>query len=362
MTTGFQETISHIKSLQPELEAGDERSVEIFVILPLLKRLDWNTEDPKQIYPQFSPSAGRDRVDYSLQINGQNQVFIEVKQWNANLGESHEAQLRDYCNERRTKTDGKEPKLAVLTNGRQWRLYIPPSKDHPELKRFLALDITIDNDELDEVELYLRKFLEYDKIKVMKRTPNAAHALWRKHIEDEAVLERLREAWKKLIHSRKAQEKVLSSLAQHYDIQIQPEHIKTFLDSSDALFNEVSGKTANGMSLLPRPKGFTFCVKGEETGETVTFQTRSWTRYAHALAQLMYRRHPNVFASKVLAIPKSRFIESSDKPSTADEDWRIEDSNIYFRSPWNAESLMSLGFEMLKIFGYSDENIDIHYS
>ena len=140
MSTNFEECIAKITSSASILNDLDERAVELGVVLPLLRCAGWDTEDLTQIYPQKPVSESRrDKVDYDLQIDGASRVFLEVKRWRYDLGNAEEDQLRDYC------LEGK-PSLAVLTNGRHWRLYLPPLKPksgkNSDLRQFLGLDIT----------------------------------------------------------------------------------------------------------------------------------------------------------------------------------------------------------------------------
>ena len=127
MTTAFQDELLEIQSQISELEGGEEETTKASAIEPLLNFFGWKTSRATEVARQYRITNDKnDKVDYALQIGGEPRVFIEAKKWNAKL-EGHEEQLRDYCN-----AAGKGiPKLAFLTNGRQWRLYLPPVKDHP---------------------------------------------------------------------------------------------------------------------------------------------------------------------------------------------------------------------------------------
>ena len=162
MTKTFEEQLAKINGQASVLENLDERAVEVGVILPLLKQLGWDTEDLRQIYPQKpvqGAGPGTNKVDYDLQVAGASRVFIEVKRWRHDLTDEDEIQLRDYC------LTGK-PSLAALTNGRQWRLYLPPLRTRrrgqdPELRLFHMLDVS---DQPEVVEASLKEFLAQDKM------------------------------------------------------------------------------------------------------------------------------------------------------------------------------------------------------
>ena len=126
MTDTFEATLARIVSQKAIFEQRDERAVEIFVVLPLLRQVGWNTEDVLEIYPQHGLSDGS-RVDYDLQIEGESRILIEVKSWGRKLNDGHEQQLARYC--RLAK-----PSLAILTNGCNWRLYYltPTQREGPK--------------------------------------------------------------------------------------------------------------------------------------------------------------------------------------------------------------------------------------
>ena len=353
MTTVFQEALLEIGGITSLLENRPELVTRTKVIDRVLGKVGWDISSTEvdQEYPIPIEDEKDSALDYALRIDGQNRVFIEAKKWGRNL-DPHEAQLFKYCNA----VGEEKPKLAILTNGRLWRLYIPPSKDHPELRRFLDLDVT--THELDEVERHFRKFLSHDSIKSMKRTPSIAYKLWNDRVKDESVMKALTDAWDKLTRNRREQVALLKRFVSSRDkIQAEEEHIRRFLDSSNALFNEASVR--QGSRFMPKPRGFTFSPEGEGTADTITFKPKSWNRYAHGLAELMYRRHPDKFVEDASAIPRNRFINYSNDSGDERNGLRIEDSNVYFQPFGRAEDLKNLGFAMLKTFGYPEDSITI---
>ena len=192
----------------------------------------------------------------------------------------------------------------------------------------------------------------------MKRAPTAAQNLWNDRVKDETVMKALTDAWDKLTRNRREQVALLKRFVSSRDkIQAEEEHIRRFLDSSNALFNEASVR--QGPRFMPKPRGFTFSPEDEGTAETITFERKSWNRYAHGLAELMYRRHPDRFVEGASAIPRNRFINYSNDSGDERNGLRIEDSNVYFQPFGHAEGLKSLGFDILKLFGHSEDSITI---
>ncbi len=146
MSSNFAEVLTKIKSQQDSLEVLDERAVELGVVIPLLRQLGWDTDDVREIYPQkllygAATWEGRGKVDYALQTGGKCLVLMEVKRWSTALNDKHEDQLAEYC---RLQESG--PILAVLTNGRHWKFFLPPLRSgntfrYTAIRKFLDIDI-----------------------------------------------------------------------------------------------------------------------------------------------------------------------------------------------------------------------------
>ena len=124
----------------------DESATKQGVVLRLLSLAGWDTFDISQVVPEYT--VGTRRVDYVLWPGSPNAVFIEVKRLGENL-ERHQQQLLEYCFQEGVK-------LAVLTNGRTWWLYLPLQAGNWEQRRFLTIDL-----EVQEPNFVERCFLEY---------------------------------------------------------------------------------------------------------------------------------------------------------------------------------------------------------
>ena len=124
----------------------DESATKQGVVLKLLSLAGWDTFDITQVVPEYT--VGSRRVDYVLRPGSPNRVFIEVKRPSENL-ERHQQQLLEYCFQVGVK-------LAVLTNGRTWWLYLPLQAGNWEQRRFLIIDL-----EVQEPDVVEREFLRY---------------------------------------------------------------------------------------------------------------------------------------------------------------------------------------------------------
>ena len=129
ISSEFLKFVSSVKSRLGSYPS--EESVSVQIVLPVLGHLGWDTHSPDYVCPQYP--LDRRKVDYGLKISkgsGEGlRCIIEVKA-EGNLDADH--QLFQYA------FLAGAP-LAVLTDGRHWRFYLPmvPGKFEERLVRTL---------------------------------------------------------------------------------------------------------------------------------------------------------------------------------------------------------------------------------
>ena len=124
----------------------DESAAKQGVVLRLLSLVGWDTFDVLEVVPEYT--VGNRHVDYALKPGSPNPAFIEVKRPSENL-DRHQHQLLEYCFQEGVR-------LAALTNGRTWWLYLPLQAGGWEQRRFLTIDL-----EADEPAVVEQGFLDY---------------------------------------------------------------------------------------------------------------------------------------------------------------------------------------------------------
>ena len=292
MPKTFEETLSNIK--RKNLGTLVEEAIKQTVILPLLNRVGWETEDDDEVKPEHP--TGKGLVDYALRIGNANRVFVEAKAGGVDL-KNCESQIEDYC--RVTK-----PSLAVLTNGRQWWLYLPPTKGkNARIRRFLEFDIT--DDGLGKVEENFRQFLARDRMsskQSVNQTVGNAHSLLRERIDDAVVMQGLTEAWNELATDEQTLEFVVAKLAERREIQAKETQFKQFLHSKKPSVNTVT--EAKKPISFPKPAKFTFKAgDGQPVVRTVP-KNKGWNELLVGVCELMLERRPEAFNKVVLEMPK----------------------------------------------------------
>ncbi|HDD53148.1 MAG TPA: hypothetical protein ENF32_03675 [Thermosulfidibacter takaii] len=164
----------------------DEASTKQTIVLPVLQSLGWGIFDPEEVCPEFS--VGNRKVDYCLKLNGQSEVFIEVKRVTEDL-DDHQEQLLEYAFRQGIA-------LASLTNGVTWHFYLPMKKGSWTERKFYTIDLL--TQEPEEVADRFRKILSKEQVE-SGLSVKYAEEIYKGKLKEEAILEALPKAWNTII-------------------------------------------------------------------------------------------------------------------------------------------------------------------
>ena len=152
------QTISDIIECKQTIENHkfDEIATKQYVVLPILRSLDWQDDNlyTLEVFPE--KRVGDGKVDYALQQDQTSLVFIECKRWGTSI-ERYQAQICQYAFQA-----GIE--IAVITNGRIWDFYLPNLTSTPERRVipwedriFCSIDLEIQQEAVSDFQKYLSK-------------------------------------------------------------------------------------------------------------------------------------------------------------------------------------------------------------
>ena len=344
MSNTFEATLADILRNESTFESLDERAVEIGVLLPLLRQLGWNTDNVSEIYPQRGLSDGS-KVDYDLQIDGDSRILIEVKRWGHILNDEDESQLAGYC--RLAK-----PKLAVLTSGRSWRLYLPPNKGKATpLKRFGEIHIT--STQPAKVASDFWQFLSRSGMVDFKPTLAAACELHRQSESYQKFKKTLINAWNQLASDTDMLAKFVMDFTENKGIPTSQENIVRFLESTDEpLVNEINTTASS------HKKPASFTLPASPTGKNkrafpMVGKPKGWNSLLLAICELMQKRHPDSFRQKILSMT-DRFAESEHSKFSIS----VCDVGIYTK--WgNSREIRSTCCDIVATFDYPKDSLEI---
>lgn len=185
MKDKLRNTVLNIRGSR-DLLIADEASVKTGVVLQLLQNLGWNPFDISEVTPEYT--VGARRVDFSLRLLGTNKVFVEVKRASESL-EPHQEQLLTY-----SFTEG--VKLAVLTNGFTWWLYLPLSEGSWEQRRFYGLDLK--EQDPNDVAARFEDFLSKERV-ASGEAINSAEHIYRSQRTKVVLRDSIPKAWNKIL-------------------------------------------------------------------------------------------------------------------------------------------------------------------
>ncbi len=182
------ELLARIKEQSAKSRSFNEDQTKLAFVLPILRRLGWDTEDVDEVHPEFS--VEHRRVDYALVLNGRPAVFIEAKRPSEDLdNKSYEEQLLDYSFRQTVE-------LAVLTNGLSWSFYLPREGDDWRSRKFYTIDI-IEQDEIDassRLTELLSKANTYSG-----KALESAKRIFKGKVRKDAIRDTLPDAWNKIV-------------------------------------------------------------------------------------------------------------------------------------------------------------------
>ncbi len=339
----------------------DEARARAEAIDPILERLGWDrfSEDFKR---EFSVSSGR--VDYALFVRGKPEAFIEAKRPSEDL-DPHQRQLLTY-----SALHG--VRLAALTNGLRWWLYLPLQVGNFEARRFCQLHIC--NQDVSEVCDLLIEFLSRENVYSGAAVKNAEARLAQLQ-EAKKVDNALPQAWEDLIAGPDDMlvELINEKLKGLCGVEAEPERIKGFLSGLGKWVQEkaeskskfsaprqenlsarnpsAAPDISNNVNRRKKPRttivGFTFC--GQE------FSVRSGTEALITLAEEIYRRHGPEF-DRVRTL-SGWYSDADQHPKQAPV--QISGSGWYVYTNISTKNKKAKCRELVSLFKYHEEDLII---
>jgi hypothetical protein len=184
MVDQLNETIKQIK--ERDFSQASERAIEQSIILKVLSNLGWDTFNDQEVFPQYM--IDNKKVDYSLRINGQNKVFIEVKKTSEEL-ERHQEQLLNYAFRSGIK-------IAILTNGIDWWFYLPLLEVHWKQRKFYSINLKSQKE--DEIAYRFVDFLSKNNM-LSDKAIEIANQYHSSNLKREIVMKSIPIAWNSII-------------------------------------------------------------------------------------------------------------------------------------------------------------------
>jgi predicted type IV restriction endonuclease len=344
----LQSLINQLKARS--LTTMGEEATKQGVILPILTRLGWDSQNTDEVYPEYGVGGGN--VDYCLRLGDQDRVFIECKKPMEDLDDQeHQEQFLRYAFE-----SGVD--LAVLTNGISWWFYLPREKSHWQQRKFFAVDLV--QMKVGDVSSNLIAFLSKDNVS-SGNAEKTAQSLYKKGREENAIKSFLPRAWNKTIAD--ADESLIDLIAS------ATERLSGTRPSNDSVGRFIA-ENQNGLSLaeqveaqrpLRSTKGPSAESKYQPTGYTgkqiasfsldgKSYQPSSWRDMLVKICELTFQSNPQGFEKVSSLRGKKRFYFSANANALTSAA-KVKGSKFFVETNLSANSIVKLSTEILSLAG-----------
>ena len=331
---------------------SSEEATKQGVILPILAQLGWDRDNIQEVIPEYSVGSGR--VDYCLKTVGQS-VFLEVKRANEAL-ERHQEQLLDYAFRQGVK-------LAILTNGLLWWFYLPLSEGSWEQRKFFTVDI--EQQKVSVATAHFMQFLHKEAV-LSGSAVKEAEKMRASKQRDSIIQKTIPKAWKQLCEEPDEMllelfaDKVESLCGHTPDLQILAEYLAKQLGTETIITQPSTRKSGPKKIPINLRAGYTgkspiaYKLEGER------FSVRTFKDILLGLCDTLYKKHEKDF-ERVFVLKGRRREHFSRDYKNMIYPKEIADSGIYIETNLSANSVMQRCYQLLELFGYHKNVLDIEF-
>jgi len=339
----------------------NEEAAKFRIIVPVLGDLGWdvhNREGTDEVLFEHSAggSRGGGRVDIALMgRHDQCACFVEAKAPGVNL-DDHVAQLLGYAFH-----DGVT--VCVLTDGLEWRLYLPREAGPPDKRQFALLRLR--DDPVEQSADDLEAFLSRDAVRSGKAERDAARAL--KRLQEESdIARRLPEIWRKMLTKPDEDLVDLVRSKVYVELRLSP--------SEEQVAAVLSGQEVTPSRPTSSAEVSQFAPSGVRDGKQrakprkiqsatvlgVHKELRTWKELVTLVAEQMQIRHPQDFFAKASQLKGRRHHYVSRSAQYMKEPREIGMSGIFIETHMSAMNCVGRSRQLLELFGYSASDMQIH--
>ena len=361
MNDQLKHFINELK-LAKGLNAYDEATTKQVIIQRILNILGWNIFDIKEIQPEYpvDPKNSNEKVDYALAKDTNNMVFLEAKAVSIDL-ENWEKQICDYCFKNNVV-------IGVLTNGISWWFYLPRAKGSWYERKFYSINLI--QQDADVIVLKFIEFLLKQNVIVGKAEENAKRTYESKQ-KSQIIQKSLPQAWNTLISSEDESFMDLFNdmLEKISGYRAEPEEIAEFIEkhkNSLLIFEKQAQQIIRrtreiGDITQPAEEKISSYARAGFTGKNIKafifnnkkYDIRSWKQLLLILCEEVYNLHKTNF-DNVLSLRGTKRIYFAKNPSGMREPRKIEGTDIFVETHWNANKIVNMCEDVLSLFGYKD--------
>lgn len=340
----IKESLARISSMTTPT---NEQTAITQIIVPVLIDLGWDVD---KINREHWVGGGKEggKVDIALMKDNRCVCIVEAKKPGVNL-DSHVDQVLRYA-------FYEGVTFCVLTDGLEWRLYLPREGGRPEEREFAVLRLK--DNPIEQSENDLKRFLSREAVLRGDAERDAVRQLKQLQIDRE-----LPDIWRKMLAEpdRELVTWVRNRISEIHSLNPSEDQVAKIIVAT-----AVPGQLTYG-SKSANP-GVAREVDKRPTGYTLFGDFKPWRSgigmWIDVVEQVYYRHKYDFLerAKKHLKLtPGSNLILISETPLNEDRDWKqTEIPEIFVYSNLKVIRFKELAHKLLEVFGHPASDLQFH--
>lgn len=355
----------------------DVNRIKQAIVLRILQTLGWDIFNVDEVFPDYP--VGNDRVDFSLRYDNENMVFVGITGPNEDL-------TANYINQLLALSREATAKIAVLTNGVEWQLFLPLRESEDDKFKFHTLHLfKQDPDDL------VKKFVDYLSREHVRKGKawEDAEKVFRSRKKKRLIKEALLDVWNENITgddrtlvgmmAEEAEKrcgyppesdlvinfmKMLKKGGRRKTSQLKSGKKKTARKKKKTTTKTRKGRPAKKTTarkgrktatkakretfIGKKPKSFTFLGQKQKV--------RKWKEILTNVCNILAKAKGAEF-ERVLSLMGRKRRYFSRIPDNLKEPRLVSGTDIYVETNFNAQNLIMITYKVLKAFGYTESDI-----
>ncbi len=340
-------------------QPNSEESTKLQAILPILHCLGWDSADPNKLEAEYP--VGKGRADYVLfGSEGSPVAIVEAKKADTRIGPPkgivHETEFRQVIEYAFHKT----VPIVIYTTGFKWFLLFQMKPGTTVEQRIFA-KMDIKTDPLDRLTSEFEKYLSYDALISGKALTHAKNALDEK-LKREQLAKELPRIWNAMLKEPPEElMKLINRRIESEGLPLYKEEISGFLSEQIRNISEPAHlqptnsipHQKNKRSGQPSPTGYRLWKE--------QYSVKYWKDILRGVAEALYLRHPEQFEWKVRDTSGLKIYVNVGN-SGMKSPYQIGNSRYWIETHASAHEIVRRCENLLKLFGYSGEDLEIEHN
>lgn len=345
----LRETIETIRS---HPTPPNEETAKVQILVPILRDLGWDPFGP-EVRWEYSVGETKSggRVDIALTADGRTRALIEAKAPGANL-DNHVKQVLGYAFE-----DGVD--ICVLSDGLQWRLYLPREKGPPRERVFA--DLSIDKDPVDRLDDDLNTFLGREQL-LTGHAETRAKQVRRARLDAARLEQEMPRIWQRLIDDADEQLVELVTQRVYDEVSLRPQREQII-----ALMRGMPIPTPRSSSPAPAPAEPQEPAASPSSPTAIMLWGKRHPVQLHSdilmtVVEELYKRHADSFDQTVKPLKYQEWQwVSSDRERVGSKNPKQTPSGYFVNVHMTAKRHRQRWTRLLEAFGYSESDLQLLY-